>query len=82
VLCRMSNCEALKGENRMTQDPDNTYTCEECGATFESQVEWERHNRKVHSRYTCENCQEHFDAEAEFEAHNFKMHPELQKIQR
>jgi transposase-like protein len=68
--------------NQMTQDQDNQYRCEECGATFKNQVEWEQHNRKVHSRYTCENCQEHFNAEEEFEAHNFKMHPELQKIQR
>jgi hypothetical protein len=45
-------------------------------------VEWEQHNRKIHSRYTCENCREHFDAAEEFEAHNFKMHPELQKIRR
>lgn len=56
----------------------NQYKCEECGATFESQVEWERHNRRVHSRYTCEYCREQFDVEEEFEAHNFKMHPELQ----
>jgi transposase-like protein len=66
----------------MTQEQDNEYRCEECGATFESQVEWEQHNRKIHSRYTCENCREHFGAEEEFVAHNFKMHPELQKIQR
>jgi len=59
---------------------DNKYRCEECGATFESQVEWEQHNRKVHSRYTCEYCREHFDAKDEFEAHNFKMHPEQQKM--
>lgn len=66
----------------MTQDPVEKYRCEECGETFESQVAWEQHNRKVHSRYTCENCQEHFGAEEEFAAHNFKVHPELQKIQR
>jgi len=66
----------------MTQDPVEKYRCEECGATFNNQVEWEQHNRKVHSRYTCENCSEQFDAESEFEAHNFKMHPELQKIRR
>ena len=66
----------------MTQEQDREYRCEECGATFDNQVEWEQHNRKVHSRYTCENCQEHFEAEEEFAAHNFKMHPELQKIQR
>lgn len=66
----------------MTQDPVEKYRCEECGEAFESQVAWEQHNRKVHSRYTCENCQEHFGAEEEFAAHNFKVHPELQKIQR
>ena len=60
----------------------NQYKCEECGATSDNQIEWEQHNRKVHSRYTCENCHERFDRENEFEAHNFKMHPELQKIQR
>ena len=78
----MDELKALKGEKHMTQDPDHTYRCEECGATFEDQVEWEQHNRQVHSRYTCENCREVLDAEEEFEAHNFKMHPELQKIQR
>jgi predicted SprT family Zn-dependent metalloprotease len=66
----------------MVQDENNEYRCEECGAALKSQVEWEQHNRKVHSRYTCENCREHFEAEEEFEAHNFKMHPEIQKIQR
>ena len=66
----------------MTQDQDNQYKCEECGAIFDSQVEWEQHNRKVHSRYTCENCRETFNEEKEFEAHNFKMHPELQKLSR
>jgi transposase-like protein len=66
----------------MTQDPVSEYRCEECGATFDSEVEWERHNRKVHSRYTCQNCREVFNAQEQFEAHNFKMHPEQQKIQR
>jgi uncharacterized C2H2 Zn-finger protein len=68
----------LKGENHMAEK----YKCEECGAIFDSQVEWEQHNRKAHSRYTCENCRETFNAEKEFEAHNFKMHPELQKFPR
>jgi hypothetical protein len=63
-------------------DKKHEYRCEICGERFDTQVEWEQHNRKVHSRYTCENCQERFDTEAEFAAHNFKMHPELQKIQR
>jgi uncharacterized C2H2 Zn-finger protein len=70
--------EALKGEIHMAEK----YRCEECGATFESGPEFERHNRKVHSRYTCETCHEVFRAEDEFEAHNFKMHPELQKYPR
>ena len=66
----------------MTQDPEDTYRCEECGMTFDNQLAWEQHNRKVHSRYTCESCHEVLNAEEEFEAHNFKMHPELQKIRR
>ena len=66
----------------MTQDQDYEYRCEECGATFKDEVEWEQHNRKIHSRYTCEHCRENFDAVDEFESHNFKMHPDLQKIQR
>ena len=66
----------------MTQDENDKYRCEECGEVFDSQVLWELHNRKVHSRYTCENCRETFDAEKEFESHNFKMHPELTKLPR
>lgn len=66
----------------MPVDREGKYRCEECGEAFDSQVEWEQHNRKVHSRYTCENCRETFNAEKEFESHNFKMHPELQKFQR
>jgi transposase-like protein len=62
-------------------DP-NEYKCEECGATFNNEVDWERHNRTVHSRFTCESCHETFNAEDEFESHNFKMHPELQKFPR
>ena len=38
----------------MTQDPDLQYKCEECGETFDTEVELEQHNRKVHSRYTCD----------------------------
>lgn len=66
----------------MTQHEETEYRCEECGKTFKDAVEWEQHNRKIHSRYTCENCQDRFDKVDEFEAHNFKMHPDLQKIQR
>ncbi|HSL30502.1 MAG TPA: C2H2-type zinc finger protein [Anaerolineales bacterium] len=66
----------------MSQEPEKEYRCEECGTTFDSGVEWERHNRQVHSRYTCETCHNTFSAEEEFASHNFKLHPELQKIQR
>lgn len=58
------------------------FVCEICGETFDKEADWEKHNRKVHSRYTCENCHDTFGAEEEFQSHNFKMHPELQKIQR
>ena len=61
---------------------EKEYRCEECGVTLENGADWERHNRKVHSRYTCETCQHTFEAEEEFESHNFKMHPELQKFPR
>jgi transposase-like protein len=60
----------------MTQ---NQYKCEECGATFNSQTELEKHNRTMHSRYTCEACVQVFNSEAELEAHNRQMHPEMQK---
>jgi transposase-like protein len=60
----------------------NEYKCEECGATFNNGVDWERHNRTVHLRFTCESCHETFNAAEEFESHNFKMHPELQKFPR
>ena len=66
----------------MTQDPEREFRCEECGATFDDGVEWEIHNRKVHSRFTCETCHHTFSAQEEFASHNFKQHPELQKIQR
>ena len=66
----------------MNQDRVNQYRCEECGATFDNGVEWERHNRQVHSRYTCVTCRDTFSAEEEFAAHNFKLHPELNKIPR
>ena len=66
----------------MTQDHDREYRCEECGATFEDGLEWEIHNRKVHSRFTCETCHHTFSAQEEFASHSFKQHPELQKIRR
>lgn len=61
---------------------EKEFVCEICGETFDQEVDWERHNRKVHSRYTCETCHDTFGAEEEFQSHNFKMHPELQKIRR
>jgi transposase-like protein len=82
VHFRISNDKSLKGEHPMAQDQADKYRCEECGATFESAVEWEHHNRRVHFRYTCEHCREHFDREVEYEEHNFKVHSELEKNQR
>ena len=57
----------------------NQYKCEECGATFNSQAELEKHNRTMHSRYTCEACGQTFNSEADLDAHNRQMHPEMQK---
>jgi transposase-like protein len=61
---------------------EKEFVCEICGAEFDNGADWERHNRKDHSRYTCETCHDTFGAEEEFQSHNFKMHPELQKIPR
>jgi transposase-like protein len=58
------------------------YKCEECGEAFDSELEWEHHNRKVHSRYTCPNCLEAFNTEDELETHHLKIHPELQNNSR
>jgi DNA-directed RNA polymerase subunit RPC12/RpoP len=63
----------------MTQ---NQYKCEECGATFNSTEERERHNRMAHSRYTCEDCGQTFGSEAELESHNRMAHPERQRSTR
>jgi DNA-directed RNA polymerase subunit RPC12/RpoP len=60
----------------------NQYKCEECGATFNSEEERERHNRMTHSRYTCEDCGEMFGSEAELESHNRMAHPERQRSTR
>jgi transposase-like protein len=56
----------------------NQYKCEECGATFNSQAELEKHNRTAHSRYTCEACGQTFSSESELETHNRQTHPEMQ----
>ena len=61
---------------------DKEYRCEECGVTFTDGVEWEQHNRKVHSRFTCETCHDTFSRQEEFESHNFMLHPELNKFPR
>lgn len=61
---------------------ETKYRCEECGEIFDSELEREQHNRKVHSRYTCQNCLETFNEEKEFEAHNVRMHPEPQRTER
>ena len=57
----------------------NQYKCEECGATFQSQADLERHNRTVHSQFRCDVCGETFDSENELETHNRITHPEIQK---
>ncbi len=54
------------------------YTCQECGATFNSQAEREQHNRMVHSQYRCDVCGEVFDSQEELEAHGRVEHPEHQ----
>jgi DNA-directed RNA polymerase subunit RPC12/RpoP len=53
----------------------NQYTCEECGATFNTEAELERHNRTMHSQYKCEVCGATFSSESELDAHNRNMHP-------
>ena len=61
---------------------ETKYKCEECGEVFDNELEWEQHNRKVHSRYTCPNCLKTFDAEDDLETHHLKIHPELQNDSR
>jgi DNA-directed RNA polymerase subunit RPC12/RpoP len=54
----------------------NQYTCDTCGAAFDTKVELEGHNRMMHSQYKCEVCGQSFDSERELEAHNLAMHPD------
>ena len=49
---------------------ENQYKCEVCGATFNTEAEWEKHNRIKHALYTCENCRQTFNKEEEFAAQN------------
>ena len=63
----------------MTHDE---YRCEDCSATFDSQVELEEHDRVRHSRYVCEACGAILTSERELEDHNNHLHPELQRTQR
>jgi DNA-directed RNA polymerase subunit RPC12/RpoP len=63
----------------MTQD---TYRCEDCGATFDSQDELEEHDRVRHSRYICEVCGAIVTSERELEDHNRDLHPEVQRTPR
>jgi uncharacterized Zn-finger protein len=71
-----TKCKVRKGENLMAQ---NQHKCAECGATFHSQADLERHYRTVHSRFTCDVCGETISSENEFETHNRITHPEIQK---
>ncbi len=54
------------------------YTCQECGATFNTQAEREQHNRMAHSQYRCDVCGEVFDSQEELEVHGRVEHPEHQ----
>lgn len=54
----------------------NQYKCEECGATFNSEMALEDHNRSMHSRYKCEACGQIFSSEGELQTHNRIAHPE------
>jgi DNA-directed RNA polymerase subunit RPC12/RpoP len=60
----------------------NTYRCEECGATFDSEAALEQHNRTIHSQYKCEACGQTFGSETELETHNRVAHPEQQRTPR
>jgi DNA-directed RNA polymerase subunit RPC12/RpoP len=53
----------------------NQYKCKECGASFNSEAELEKHNRTMHSQYKCAVCGAMFNSETELEAHNRSMHP-------
>jgi len=50
--------------------------CPECGASFSTPMEFERHNVTVHSRYTCVTCGQTFHSDDELNAHNLEEHPE------
>jgi DNA-directed RNA polymerase subunit RPC12/RpoP len=54
------------------------YTCQDCGATFDSQAEREQHNRMAHSQYNCDECDEVFGSEEALESHSHVEHPERQ----
>jgi DNA-directed RNA polymerase subunit RPC12/RpoP len=56
------------------------YTCQECGATFDSAAEREQHNRVEHSQYHCDDCEQVFGSEFELEDHGRVSHPERQGI--
>ncbi len=58
------------------------YTCQECGATFDTQAEREQHNRVVHSQYACDECGEVLWSEEELQAHTRLEHPEQQRAGR
>jgi DNA-directed RNA polymerase subunit RPC12/RpoP len=58
------------------------FTCQECGATFDTQAEREEHNRTMHSQYRCDACGEVFGSEEELETHARMEHPERQGTRR
>jgi rubredoxin len=67
----------LKGERTMVP-----YTCQECGAVFDSEAEREQHNRVEHSQFRCDVCGEVFGSEDELEIHSRVEHPERQGTSR
>lgn len=52
------------------------HTCQTCGATFNSELELEEHNRTMHSQFRCDICGETFTSESELETHQSVAHPE------
>ena len=50
--------------------------CEDCGKSFESELELERHRRIWHAQCQCEICGRTFRSESELKIHYRISHPE------
>ena len=67
-----------------TKDPNrqNQYTCEECGARFDTEQELRQHKRDAHSEgqsrrqdpYHCDACGASFNSAEELRAHQNREH--------